>query len=152
MQATQDISIRYIKPEDYLEVLKLAKEPVKAVLPDKPFEEEKIEALFNTALINELFAGIVLVIDAEIKGFILGHVTEHYFHSTKLAYCMAIFVKEESRKYGLEMLKAFESWGKYMKADTLCISTFHNLSPEYLNKVYKKLGYTEKEIVHWKEI
>ncbi len=152
MRVTQDISIRYIRLEDYPEVLELAKYPVKAVLPDKPFEEEKIEALFQTALNNELFAGIVLVIDAEIKGFILGHVTEHYFHSTKLAYCMAIFVKEDSRKYGLEMLKAFESWGKYMKADTLCISTFHNLSPRYLNKLYKKLGYTEKEIVHWKEI
>ena len=152
MRVTQDISIRYIRLEDYPEVLELAKYPVKVVLPDKSFEEEKIEALFQTALNNELFAGIVLVIDAEIKGFILGHVTEHYFHSTKLAYCMAIFVKEDSRKYGLEMLKAFESWGKYMKADTLCISTFHNLSPRYLNKLYKKLGYTEKEIVHWKEI
>ena len=152
MRVTQDISIRYIRLEDYPEVLELAKYPVKVVLPDKSFEEEKIEALFQTALNNELFAGIVLVSDAEIKGFILGHVTEHYFHSTKLAYCMAIFVKEDSRKYGLEMLKAFESWGKYMKADTLCISTFHNLSPRYLNKLYKKLGYTEKEIVHWKEI
>lgn len=152
MQVTPSIDIRYVKEEDYTEVLELCKILVKIVLPDQPFEEEKIRHTFNSALLNDKFTGIVLIVDGEIKGFIFGFVTEQYFHSTVIAYCMAIYVTEDSRKYGLEMVKSFEAWGKYKKAKTLSISSFTNLSPKKISTLYKRLGYEEKEIIHWKEV
>jgi hypothetical protein len=65
---------------------------------------------------------------------------------------MSIFVKEEVRGYGLEMIRSFEAWGKYKGAETLSISFFTGLSPEGFKTVLKKMGYLEKEIVYWKEI
>lgn len=152
MVQTQDISIRYIKEEDYSDILRLSKICISKVLPDEVFEEEKIEGLFNLALLNEDFTGITLVISGKVRGYILGYITSHYFHSKKMAYCMSIYVEEEYRKYGLEMIRSFEAWGKYRGAKTLSISTFTNLSPRGLGLIYKKLGYTEKEVIHWKEV
>lgn len=152
MPQTQDISIRYVREEDYSEILELAKVLVKVVLPEESFEEDKIRKIFDSALLNDQFTGIVLTVDGQIKGFIFGFLTEQYFHSTLIAYCMAIYVTEDSRRYGLEMIKSFESWGRYKKAKTLCISSFTNLSPKNISTLYKRLGYEAKEIVHWKEV
>ena len=152
MPQTQDISIRYVREEDYPEVLELTKKLVKVILPDEDFEEDKIRRTFNSALENDKFTGIILTVDGQVKGFIFGFITEQYFHSTLIAYCMAIYVTEDSRKYGLEMIKSFESWGRYRKAKTLCISSFTNLSPKNISTLYKRLGYEEKEIIHWKEV
>ena len=152
MQATQDINIRYIKEEDYPKILELTKVLVKIILPDETFEEDKIRKTIDSALLNDKFTGIVLTVDNEIKGFIFGFVTEQYFHSMLIAYCTAIYVTEDSRKYGLEMIKSFDAWGRYKKAKTLCISSFTNLSPKNISTLYKRLGYAEKEIIYWKEI
>lgn len=146
------LDIRYCKEEDLDEIILLAKESVLKVLPDAEYEEDKIVNLFNLALKNEEYTGICLVIDGKVQGYILGYISEHYFHSKKIAYCMSIFVREEYRAYGLEMLKSFEAWGKYRGAKTLSISTFSGLSPDKLSNVYRRLGYKEKEIVYWKEI
>jgi hypothetical protein len=144
--------IRYCREEDYNKVLPLIKEVVSKALPDEGFEEDKIRNLFDNALTDEDYTGIILLIDNEICGYILGYVTEHYFHSKKIAYCMSIYVKEEHRKYGLEMLRSFEAWGKYRGADTLSISYFKGLSPESLKKVLTKMKYEEQEIAYWKEV
>ena len=152
MDRTQDISIRYIKEEDYEDILRLSRVPVQVTVPNKPFEEDRIEILFKEALKNDNATGISLVIDGKVKGYIFGYITPHYFHSSVMAYCLSIYVEEEYRKYGLDMLKAFEAWGKYKKADKLSISTFTNLSPRNLGKLYKRLGYSEKEVIYWKDI
>lgn len=154
MDRTQDtdVQIRYIRQEDYQDILRLAKVCVCKVLPDEQFEEDKIQDLFSLALQNEDFTGISLVIDQKVRGYILGYLSSHYFHSKKIAYCMSIFVEEDHRKYGLEMLKSFEAWGRYKGAKTVSISTFTNLSPKGLDRVYQKLGYTSKELIHWKDI
>ena len=149
---TQDISIRYIKEEDYPDILRLSKICISKVLPNEVFEEDKVKGLFNLALTNEDFTSIVLVISGKVRGYILGYLAPHYFHSKKMAYCMSIYVEEEYRKYGLEMIKSFEAWGRYKGAKTLSISTFTNLSPKGLGLVYKKQGFTEKEVIHWKEL
>jgi len=147
-----DVSIRYIKEEDYEDIVRLSRVPVKAAVPDKEFEEDRIEALFREALRNDKATGIVLVICGKVRGYIFGYLTPHYFHYSMMAYCMSIYVEEEYRKYGLEMLKAFEAWGKYKKADILSVSTFTNLSPNNLGKLYKRLGYSEKEVIYWKDL
>jgi len=144
--------IRYCREEDYNKVLPLIKEVVSKALPDEEFEEDRIRNLFDNALTDEDYTGIILLINNEICGYILGYVTEHYFHSKKIAYCMSIYVKEEHRKYGLEMLRSFEAWGKYRGADTLSISYFKGLSPESLKKVLTKMKYEEQEIAYWKEV
>ena len=154
MDRTQDtdVQIRYIRQEDYQDILRLAKVCVCKVLPDEQFEEDKIQDLSSLALQNEDFTGISLVIDQKVRGYILGYLSSHYFHSKKIAYCMSIFVEEDHRKYGLEMLKSFEAWGRYKGAKTVSVSTFTNLSPKGLARVYQKLGYTSKELIHWKDI
>ena len=155
MDQTQDIStvsIRYFKEEDYQDILRLSKIPVKAAVPDKEFEEDRIEALFQEALKNDKATGISLVVDGKVRGYVFGYLTPHYFHSQMMAYCMSIYIEDEYRKYGKDMLKAFEAWGKYMKADVLSVSTFTNLSPKNLGKLYNRLGYTEKEVIYWKDI
>lgn len=144
--------IRYCIPEDLNSIIQLAKYSVNRVLPEEEYEEEKIVDLFNLALKNEDYAGICLLIDDVVCGYILGCITEQYFHSKKIAYCMSIFVKEDVRGYSLEMIRSFEAWGKYKGAETLSISSFAGLSPEKIKTVFKRLGYTEKEIVYWKEV
>lgn len=152
MGQIQDISIRYFREEDYQDILRLSRIPVQAAVPDKEFEEERIRALFEEALKNDKATGISLVIDGKVRGYVFGYLTPHYFHSEMMAYCMSIYVEDEYRKYGKDMLKAFEAWGKYMKADVLSVSTFTNLSPKNLSKLYNRLGYTEKEVIYWKDI
>lgn len=144
--------IRYCKPEDLKDIIELARHSVSKVLPEEEYEEEKIETLFKLSLKNEEYTCISLVISGNVVGYFFGSITEHYFHSKKIAYCMSIYVDEEYRQYGLEMLRAFESWGKYKGAKTLSISTFTGLSPKGLDTVYKRLKYREKEIVYWKEL
>lgn len=150
MQVIPDI--RYCRPEDYKELVPLIKESVRLALPNEEFEEDKIKSLFTLALNNKEYTGICLTIDGKVEGYLLGFITEHYFHSKKIAYCMSIFVNEEFRKYGIEMINAFEAWGKYQGAKTLSISTFTNLSPKNLGRVYQRLNYEEKEVVYWKEV
>lgn len=150
MQAT--LAIRYCKEEDYEDFIRLTKESVKKVLPDEEYEEEKLKDIFEQSFLNEEFTVICLEVNGAVKGYIIGYITEHYFHTKKIAYCMSIFVEEGYRQYGLEMLRAFEAWGKYKGAKTLSISTFNNLSPEKLGTVYKRLGFKEKEISYWKEV
>lgn len=150
MQATP--VIRYCKPEDYSDFIRLTKESVNKVLPDEEYEEEKLADIFEQSLEHKEFTVVCLEIDGKVKGYIIGYITEHYFHSKKIAYCMSIFVEEEYRGYGLEMLRAFEAWGKYKGAQTLSISAFNGLSPEKLSTVYKRLGFKEKEISYWKEV
>jgi GNAT superfamily N-acetyltransferase len=150
MQVIPDI--RYCKRSDYEELLDLIKESVRLALPNEEFEEDKIKELFERALLNEDYTGIVLLIDNRVCGYILGYVTEHYYHSKKIAYCMSVYVEEKYRAYGLEMMRSFEAWGKYKGAKTLSTSTFKGLSPEKLGKVLNRLGYAEQEIVYWKEV
>lgn len=152
MDRTQDISIRYFKVEDYEDIVRLSRVSVKATVPDREFEEDRIEALFKEALKNDKATGISLVINGKVRGYVFGYLTPYYFHSSVMAYCMSIYVEDEYRKYGKDMLKAFEAWGKYKKADVLSISTFTNLSPENLGKLYNRLGYTQKEVVYWKDM
>lgn len=146
------VSIRYFKAEDYEDILRLSRVSVKATVPDREFEEDRIEALFKEALKNDKATGISLLINGKVRGYVFGYLTPYYFHSSIMAYCMSIYVEDEYRKYGKDMLKAFEAWGKYKKADVLSISTFTNLSPENLGKLYNRLGYTQKEVVYWKDI
>jgi GNAT superfamily N-acetyltransferase len=150
MQVIPDI--RYCKRSDYEELLDLIKESVRLALPNEEFEEDKIKELFERALLNEDYTGIVLLIDNRVCGYILGYVTEHYYHSKKIAYCMSVYVEEKYRAYGLEMMRSFEAWGKYKGAKTLSTSAFKGLSPEKLGKVLNRLGYAEQEIVYWKEV
>jgi GNAT superfamily N-acetyltransferase len=150
MQVIPDI--RYCKEEDYKQLLPLIKESVRLALPNEEFEEDKIKELFERALLNEDYTGIVLIIDNRICGYILGLLTDQYFHSKKIAYCLSIYVLEEYRRYGLEMMRSFEAWSKYRGAKTLSISAFKGLSPEKLGKVLNRLGYTEQEIAYWKEV
>jgi hypothetical protein len=153
IQNSNNVSIRYVQDSDYSDLIPLIKKKVKAVLPEEEFNEEKIKELFEKALNNENVTGIVLSVNNKIEGYILGIITEHYFHTKKIAFCMAIYVSEEYRKYGIEMIKSFEAWGKYKKADTLSISSFISLSPDNLEKVYTNLfKYNKKEQIFWKEI
>lgn len=144
--------IRYCKSEDYEELLPLIKETVSRALPNEEFEEDKIKDLFEKALLNEDYTGIVLLIDDRVAGYVLGLAIDQYFHSKKIAYCLSVYVQEEHRRYGLEMLRSFEAWGKYKGAKTLSISAFKGLSPDKLNLILNKMGYTEQEIAYWKEV
>jgi GNAT superfamily N-acetyltransferase len=144
--------IRYCQPEDYEELLPLIKETVSKALPNEEFEEDKIKDLFDKVLLNEEYTGIILLIDGKVAGYVLGLIIDQYFHSKKIAYCLAVYVQEEHRRYGLEMLRSFEAWGKYKGAKTLSISAFKGLSPDKLNLILNKMGYTEQEIAYWKEV
>lgn len=150
VEQTPDIKIRYFKEEDLEDILRLSKTPVLASA--KSFQQDRIELLFREALKNDKATGISLVISGKIRGYVFGYLTQHFYHDTMIAYCMSIYVEKEYRKYGLDMLKAFEAWGKYRGAQILSVSTFTNLSPKNLGKLYQRLGYSEKEVVYWKEV
>lgn len=153
MPQTQDFSIRYLKEKDYLYVVEATQKIIEIVLPGKPFEEDKVQAIFEQALLNDTHAGIILV-DSEdnAKGFILVGVEELYFHSTKAAICLSIWIEPSCRMHSLDMIRALHKWAKYKKVNFVTLSSFTNLSPKKFNKVLSYFNYNPKELVYWKEI
>lgn len=153
MQQTQDFNIRYLKEKDYSYIVEATRKIVDAVLPGKPFEEDKIKAIFEQALLNDTHATIVLV-DPEdnAKGFILVGIEELYFHSTKAAICLSIWIDPSCRMHSLDMIRALHTWAKYKKVSFITISSFNNLSPDKFDKVLSYFKYKPKELVHWKEL
>lgn len=151
---TQDTntSIRYIRETDYPDILRLSQTPILSATGQQTVEEDRVQALFLAALENRNSTGIILVIDGVGRGYVFGHLTPHYYHSELMAYCMSVYVEPEYRRYGLDMIKAFEAWGKYKGAKILSLSTFKGLSPKGLDRLYQKLGYQEKEVIYWKEV
>lgn len=150
MDQTQDINIRYIREEDYPDIQRLSRVPLLSAADS--INEETLKSLFYAALQNTNSTGIILTVDGVGRGYIFGHLTSHYYHPNLVAYCMSIYVEDEYRKFGLEMIRSFEAWGKYKGAKILSLSTFKGLSPDNLGKVYAKFGYVEKEVIYWKEI
>lgn len=153
MHRTQDFNIRYVKEKDLHYVLETSKKIVESVLPNSPFNEDKIKTIFEAALLNITHSGIVLV-DSEdqAKGFILVAVDDLYFHPTSVAVCLSIWVDPDCRAHSLDMIKALEKWAEYKKADKVVLSSFLNLSPKNFNKVLSRLGYKPQELVHWKDL
>lgn len=147
---SSSVSIRYIKEEDYPDIQRLSRIPLLSAA--STIDEDKLESLFYAALQNTNSTGIILTVDGVGRGYIFGHLTPHYYHPDLIAYCMSIYVEDEYRKFGLEMIRSFEAWGKYKGAKILSLSTFKGLSPDNLGKVYAKFGYVEKEVIYWKEI
>lgn len=153
MHRTQDFNIRYLKPKDYSYIVEISRKLVDTVLSGKPFNESKIRQMFDNALENEKFAGIVLVNSDDIaKGFILGSIDEPYFHDMKIAVCLTIWVDPEARAHSLDMIRAFEAWAKYKNAEKVVLSAFTGLSPSNFNKVLSRFNYKPQETVHWKDI
>jgi len=150
---TQDFNIRYVKDRDYPYIVAASKKLVETVIPGKPFQEDKIKDIFDVALANDTYSGIILV-DPEDnpRGFILAVIDELYFHHTKVAVCLTIWIDPDCRNHSLDMLKALESWAEYKKAEMITLSSFSNLSPKSFDKVLSRLKYTPQEVVHWKEV
>lgn len=153
MHRTQDFNIRYVKEKDYPYVVEASKRVIETVLPGKPFNENKIKDLFTLSQLNQTHAGIILA-DPEDnpKGFILAGIDEFYFHDTKVAICLSIWVEPECRGHGLDMIRAFEKWAKYKKAERVILSAFTNLSPKNFSKVLTRYKYKPQELVYWKGI
>jgi hypothetical protein len=149
----QDFNIRYIQEKDYPYILESTRKIVSIILPNKPFDEDKIEAIFQQALLNDTHTTLVLV-DSEdnAKGFVLVGLDELYFHSTKVAICLAIWVELSCRAHSLDMIRAVHSWAKFKKAEAVTLSSFNNLSPARMDKVLTYLKYEAKEIVYWKDL
>lgn len=153
MQQIQDFNIRYLKDKDYPYIVEIASKLVNSVLPGKAFNEDKIRQMFDHALLNEKFAGIVLVNSEDSpKGFILGSIDEFYFDDTKAAVCLTIWVEPDCRGHSLDMIRAFEAWAKFKKADKVVLSSFTTLSPKNFTKVLTRFEYTPQETVYWKDI
>lgn len=153
MPQTQGFKIRYVKEKDYSYIVKASKKVINTILPNKPFNEDKIKNLFVLSQSNETHTGIILV-DPEDnpKGFIFAAIDELYFHETTLAICLSIWVEPDCRGHGLDMIRAFEKWAKYKKVEKVILSNFTNLSPKNFNKVLTRLKYKPQELVYWKGI
>lgn len=153
MPQTQDFNIRYLKEKDYSYIVESTRKILENILPGKAFEEEKVSFVFQLALLNESHTAIVLVDNEDnAKGFVLLGIEELYFHSTKVAICLSIWIDPSCRGHSLDMMRAVHTWAKFKKADFSIMSSFTNLSPEKFDRVLSYFKYKSKELVYWKEI
>lgn len=150
---TQGFKIRYVKETDFPVILQMVGKVVSKVYPDEQVSKTKIQELFDKALENEIFTGIVLVDPEDTpRGYIFACVTELYFHPRKVATCLSIWVDEECRGHSLDMLRAFDSWAKYKMVDSVVISSFAKLTPEGSEKILSWFGFELKEKQYWKDL
>ena len=153
MQETQDFKIRYTQEKDFPFILQMVNKVVSHLFPDKPPNPLKIRELFDKGLENEDFTCIVLVDPEDTpKGYVFACITELYFYPRTIGTCLSIWVEEDCRAHSLDMLRAFDKWGKYKGFDTLVLSEFENLSPKGSGKVLSRLGFKLKEKQYWKDL
>lgn len=152
-QEIQDFKIRYGKPSDFEAILSKVTTVIGHLYPEDQVDKDKIRVLFDKSMENTEFSLIVLV-DKEdkLRGYIFACLAPLYFHSKIVATCMSVWVDNDCRGHSLDMLRAFESWGRYRGADTLSISEFENLTPHGTSKVLSYFGYNLKEKTYWKEL
>ena len=153
MLETPDFKIRYVISEDYHSVMTMASKFVKMAYPEEPVDTYRLTLLFNNALENEDFSGLILISPEGIpKGFILCSISELYFHPKSVASCLAIWVEEDSRSQSLDLIRAYEKWAVYRQAKMITLSTYEGLSPKNLGKIYSKLGYSLSEQMYGKDL
>ena len=150
---TQDFNIRYVQEKDYPYVFEMIKRVITKAFPNKEINEDKINNLFDKALDNDEFTGIILVDSEDIpKGYILGLTYELYFDPEKVATCLSIWVEEDCRGHSLDMVRAFQAWAKYKGATTAIMSEYEGLSPKGLKKMFSMFDFKLKENQYWKEL
>lgn len=151
MQQTQDFKIRYVHPKDRGELVPRIKKVISKFTTE--IDEDRINTLIDKALENKNFAGIVLVNpEDQPKGYIFCTLSELYFTPVSVALCLSIWVDEDCRRHSLDMLKAFEAWAKYKQADKVMFSTFEDVSPKGLDRVFTRFGYKVQEVQYWKDV
>jgi len=130
----------------------MIKKVMSYVYPHEPLNMDRIKELFDSALDNEEFTGIILVDPNDIpKGYIFAFVNDLYFHPVKVGTCLSIWVEEDCRGHSLDMIRAFEAWCRYKDVDSMVISEFAGLTPKNTERMFKRLGYRLQEKQYWKE-
>ena len=153
MQRTQDFKIRYAQEKDFPYIFQMVNKVVSHLFPEDLPTEERIRDLFDKGLENTNFTCIVLVDPEDIpKGYVFACVHELYFHTKTLGVCLSIWVEEDCRAHSMDMLRAFDKWGKYKGVNTLVLSEFENLTPKGSSKVLSWFGFELKEKQYWKDL
>lgn len=145
-------TIRLARKDDVFDILVLAKEFSKEAPASHKWSKDKTEQFLDVAIDNELSTVIILEVDGEIVGAIVGLLNEMYMSQTKVATELAWFVSKDYRgsKGSLMLVKEFEVWAKSRGADYLCMGDIHGITT--LEKLYTRLGFKKCETTYMKEV
>lgn len=136
---------------DYQRILELSEEFWQHTMFDEPFEADHTENMVRMADDHGLLA--VLEVNGRVEGFAAG-VCSFLLGSTK-AKCgteLAWWVSPDHRKgrNGVALLQYMEQLAKEQGIKYWCMASMQSSMPEYVNRLYEKMGYTHSETTYIK--
>ena len=153
MPQTEGSKVREATHEDIFELLMLAYEFSKEG-PDhfKPFEKDVVEERLTGAIDNEDFLVLVLEVNGEVQGLIVGVCMAPWMMSQPFAVELAWFVRKSARdgRGAIKLVRDYESWAKSRGVTKVGMSDLTKI--QGLGKLYERLGYSLSETSYIKEI
>ena len=129
---------------------------------ESPYKEAEVDPEEITEMINSFLESpknqkvLLLAVNEEDKpvGLLAGFLIKHLFNKSKVASELSWWVEPEYRKsrIGLELLSAFEYWGRKVGAKYISLAALDTSLMDKLARLYKARGYTVTEKAFVKEI
>ena len=151
MVKTTPTRIREATEEDVFDILILAKEFSKEAPKSHKWNKDKTEQFILSAMQNTNMTILVIDVDGEIEGALVGLISELYMSHTVQATELAWFVSKDYRgkPASIRLVKTFEKWAKDKGAMQIGMGDISGISS--LEKLYTRLGYKIAESVYLKE-
>ena len=140
--------LRIATPEDFEAVKAMALRFFEASpYKDYPRDDEVFDAYIKSFFSSKEKMAVLSFEGDKLVGLIAFELGLWLFSPAKAAIERALWVDEEYRKsnHAVELIGAFEYWGKMMGVSLLQLSSLEGEYVEMLNKFYTKMGYTRVE-------
>jgi hypothetical protein len=118
------------------------------------FDRDGLDAFFDLSIASKREAIVILLVSEEGKnvGMVAGIAQPPLFSKDIVATELAWWVDEEYRKTrkSIELLLAFDDWGKRIGAFGNCLASIEGFSPPSVDKYYTNIGYSRTENSYFK--
>ncbi len=119
-------------------------------LPD-PIDMDHTVTLWTQLLDADLGVGFVVAVDEQIVGVICGTRGPDVFSGTMVARENAFYIHPDHRKYGAELLHAFENWAEE-KGCKHVVTCACSVMPKGVGAFFKRKGYEVQDTLYRKEL
>lgn len=153
MVKTQDFKIVKAEEGDVLKTLPLAKKFIQES-HIKRFNEDIILEHLYFCLDNDNCFYYILTDGNDVKGFILGVISNMLFSDIKIATELAWYTDKDFRSgfKSIRLLKEFEKWSIENNCEKVIMASIESLNSEKINRVYERLGYKKLETSFAKDL
>lgn len=148
----QHTNVREATEEDKLDVILLAKQFLKESKYPFSLDVETLDSNFSNAIDHPNFLILVLEVDKEIVGMLVGATAAPLFSKDLIATELAWFVEKPYRtsRPALKLFKKYEEWAKESGCKFITMVDIDTLAD--LGDLYTRKGYTMTEKTYVKEI